>query len=737
MPLRRSALALSIGAVTFSLLAFVIYDSWRLVGEPFPGFLTWDNGTLVAFHGPEWTGVRSGIPQRAGRVVGVNGAPFRDGRTLLEQARKAPLGTPITYSILADGRERQVTVPTMRLTVRSYLETFGVYLGGAVIFFLIALVVIYLQPQRSDARALTLLLVLAGAILALAVDTLCSYRLVRACLLVEAATPVAVLQLGLVFPSERLRLPVRRFVVAILFAFALAIGWANGDFIYAAPDASRSLTYAVYLTIAASLVALAGSLAYAIFRANRPVDRIRAAVVFSGAVVSCLLPASAILAFFLLDWSFSFTWISGLLVFFPLSIAFAVVRYDLLESERFIRLTLGYTAASAASVVVYSLVLVVVDSIFGVTAPANPATAFLFIVVLVFLFDPVRSRVQRGIDRVFFRTGVDVGRALEESGVELASQRGEPEIVAYLERKLADVLGLDWVRVCVNRAAPEDAQIQEGIWFGEEELGRIACGSKKSGAPFSSTERELVRAVAAQAALALRYARALDELRAAQSALVQAERLAAVGELAGSVAHGIRNPLAGIRASAQVAREQARTPELHETLDDVIRESDRLEQRVRTLLDFSRPFDPRRRAIDLADLLAQIEMSISRRARGQNVEIDARSEPTPFPIETDPDFLEEALLELAGNALNAMPDGGRLELLATVEAGQPVLTISDSGPGIPASQRTRIFELFFTARPEGTGVGLATVKKIVGRLGGSIACDDSTENGARFRIELP
>ena len=737
LALRRSALAISIGAAAFALLAFVIYESSRLVGEPFPGFLTWDNGTLVAFHGSDWSGVDSGLPVRDGRVLAVDGEPFRDGRALLERARTVPLGTPITYRVLANGGEESVQVKTMRLTPGRYLETFGIYLAGAAVFFLMAVVVVYLQPLRSDARALAVLLILVGALFALAVDMFAGFRLVRLCLLVESATPVAAIQLALVFPSERLRASRRHLVVAFLLAVALALGWANGNYFYAAPDASRNLTYGVYLALAVSVIALALSLGWALVRATQPVERMRAAIVCSGAAVSCLLPASAVFAFFLLGWDFSFTWISAFIVFFPISIAYAVLRYNLLEAERFIRLSLGYSAATATAVVVYAGALLFADSLFGPASSQSPAAALLFIVVLVALFDPVRSRVQRAIDRYFFRTQVNVGQTLEASGAELVHRHRAPEILAYAEETLSQALGLAWVRVRTDASVPAEGALSERLRFGNQDLGVIACGAKKSGAPFSAAEHELVRGMASQVALALRNARAMDDLRTAQSALVQAERLAAVGEVAGSVAHGIRNPLAGIRASAQVAQEQATSPELRRILGDVLQESDRLEQRIRTLLDFSRPLDPAVRTIELGELFERLETSVSHQAERQNVDFRVGTETHPFSLDTDPDFLAEVLLELIGNAFRALPDGGRIEVSGKREAGRTVLTVSDSGPGVPESHRERLFDLFFTTRPEGTGVGLATAKKIVSRLGGSIVCEPGVGSGTRFRIALP
>ena len=102
----------------------------------------------------------------------------------------------------------------------------------------------------------------------------------------------------------------------------------------------------------------------------------------------------------------------------------------------------------------------------------------------------------------------------------------------------------------------------------------------------------------------------------------------------------------------------------------------------------------------------------------------------------DPDFLEDALLELAANALRSMPDGGTLRLALAREDGGIVLRVGDSGAGVPEGVRDRLFEPFFTTRPEGTGIGLATVKKIIESHGGTIALESTGPAGSVFRIAL-
>ncbi|HSD09659.1 MAG TPA: ATP-binding protein [Candidatus Binatia bacterium] len=233
--------------------------------------------------------------------------------------------------------------------------------------------------------------------------------------------------------------------------------------------------------------------------------------------------------------------------------------------------------------------------------------------------------------------------------------------------------------------------------------------------------------------------RSNDELRAAQARLIEAERFAAIGELSAAVAHGIRNPVAGIKAAAHVASlDLPGDHPLRESLRDIIVETDKLEARIKTLLDFSKPFEPRlapcRIDAIVADAVASLRNQIAARGIDLAVEVD-RALPE---IVADYAQIEQVLLALLSNAVEAMPGGGRISLAAARAGEERVrLEVSDTGPGIPRDQLDKIFKLFFTTKSSGTGFGLAVAKKIVERHRGTIAVESEVTKGTRFTIEIP
>ncbi len=325
---------------------------------------------------------------------------------------------------------------------------------------------------------------------------------------------------------------------------------------------------------------------------------------------------------------------------------------------------------------------------------------------------------------------------LRTSAAELATLARQGEITRHVEQQLGADLGLDWAEVCLEPDSAREGVVSESISFRGEQLGTLACGPKRSGESFSTEERQLVRSVAEQAAVALHNAMTIGALREVNESLLRNARLVAIGEFAAAVAHGIRNPLAGIRAAAQAAHKKAPEGAPGEALATIMAEADRLNQRIRSLLNFSRPYDPALRKTDLRELLGSVSRLITRLPESAGTRVITELPREAVEWEVDPDYLEDALLELSLNALRAMPDGGELRLRLERHGRVASISVSDTGPGIPEGVRDHVFDLFFTTHPEGTGMGLATVKKIIEAHDGTLDLLRTGSDGTVFRVDL-
>src|SRR5467141_2989301 len=242
--------------------------------------------------------------------------------------------------------------------------------------------------------------------------------------------------------------------------------------------------------------------------------------------------------------------------------------------------------------------------------------------------------------------------------------------------------------------------------------------------------------------LARAFAQMTEKLRQSRAQLVQSEKLASIGQMAAGVAHGLRNPLASLRAAAQLAQHRVEGPAAREQLNAIIEQVDRLDQRIAHLLAFSRPapFRPLRESV--RTLVDGALSGFAELLRQRRVEVAIAVPPTLREIRVDPMRLEQALTEIISNALDAMSDGGRLEIAAQSQSGEGgadgvLLEITDSGPGIAAEILPNLCEPFFTTRPEGTGLGLAIAKRYVEETGGRLDIASRIGHGTTVRIWLP
>jgi two-component system, NtrC family, sensor histidine kinase HydH len=220
-----------------------------------------------------------------------------------------------------------------------------------------------------------------------------------------------------------------------------------------------------------------------------------------------------------------------------------------------------------------------------------------------------------------------------------------------------------------------------------------------------------------------------------------AEKLAAVGTMTAGLSHEIRNPLnaAGLQLSVLERRieklpAQAR-PALLEPLTLVRDEIRRLDHMLEDFLQLARPRDLNAKPIDLPALVGKVLDLLEKDAERRGVELVRRLQPVP-QVAGDDGRLRQVVMNLALNALEASPKG-KVTLETSTQNRNVLLTIDDTGPGVPAELKERIFEPFFTTKAQGSGLGLPIVHAIVSQHGGTLTVGDAPGGGARFVVSLP
>ncbi|MDX1607191.1 MAG: ATP-binding protein, partial [Candidatus Competibacterales bacterium] len=249
-------------------------------------------------------------------------------------------------------------------------------------------------------------------------------------------------------------------------------------------------------------------------------------------------------------------------------------------------------------------------------------------------------------------------------------------------------------------------------------------------------------AVAAGGVAELReLARAFEQLNhdlaASRDALVASERQAALGALVPVVAHNIRNPLASIRAAAQLIEADDDPRELLDSRDEIIATVDRLERWVATLLAYLHPLRPRCRTVALAAVIAGALQPLAHRLEAKHLRLQRHPWPEEETLDADPDLLEQALHGLLANAVEASPADGELAVGLYPMGDSVELWLEDRGPGLPFHPEPGGLHPGPTTKRFGTGLGIPFAFKVVQVHGGSLTFDPRPGGGTRVRLRLP
>jgi PAS domain S-box-containing protein len=241
----------------------------------------------------------------------------------------------------------------------------------------------------------------------------------------------------------------------------------------------------------------------------------------------------------------------------------------------------------------------------------------------------------------------------------------------------------------------------------------------------------------------------ITTLAEVQEQLARSRRLATIGQLAAGVAHEINNPLAAITTCAEATLRDLRSePESSraadergwsEYLDEIVRQALRCKQITRGLVDLSRQKRARREPVEINRIAEQTARLFEQRGRERGIKVEARPDPALGVVATDEAMLRQILDNLLSNALDAVPDGGRVEVSTVADGERVRVEVSDDGPGVAPDTLARVFDPFFTTKDpgRGAGLGLAISLTYAEAMGGTLTVESKHGAGTRFRLWLP
>lgn len=230
----------------------------------------------------------------------------------------------------------------------------------------------------------------------------------------------------------------------------------------------------------------------------------------------------------------------------------------------------------------------------------------------------------------------------------------------------------------------------------------------------------------------------LSAIRRLEARMRQADRLATLGRMAANIAHEIRNPLASLTGAIEVLTAAPTASDARERLSQIVtRESERLNQIIKNFLEYARPAPLILETVNVADTLEEVLVLLEHRSKPGSLKIVREFAP-PVVWRVDPQQFKQVVWNLCLNAVDAMPEGGELRVGAAAAADRILeVWVSDTGGGVGADDLPHLFEPFFSTKPEGTGLGLALVHRIVQEHGGEIDVRSTPGLGTTFTVDLP
>lgn len=450
-------------------------------------------------------------------------------------------------------------------------------------------------------------------------------------------------------------------------------------------------------------------------------------------------------------------------------LAYYIYRYRYLELVIEESLIVATFAAVVLTIYLYGIRVIGewVNAKFGIRSGVVEA---VLILALTLAAAPLRKWLEQRFHRLFERQATLYREIVDRIGAHAGRYRELPELLHFVEERTAQALGLRSVRVIVrpdqnDSTAASDQWVDQIIqisreqqWAPVEDLAELSKQGYRLAFPLlrenrtvglllvdgpsgslSPDSRAVLGILASQVATAIEDCRLVEENVRLERRLANQERLAALGQMAATVAHEIKNPLSSIKSIAQVMSEDDRlSDDYSRDLQLIVGETTRLSQSVTQLLSFSRRESPAEKPCRISELVTSVTELLRTEAEARHIDVH-------LAIKTDDRLdgiaasaVRDALSNLLINAVQATPERGRIQVGADSSQSLVTIVVSDGGAGVAAEIETRIWEPFFTTKQRGTGLGLAIVRKRMEEAGGSARLlPTQNGSGASFELRVP
>ena len=568
---QRRGLLVVVGFLAFLVVAGTLVSSSQWIQQPFPGFFLYGNLTVAPDFLPDWSGNREGI-RFLDRVVAVNGQRITDSRALYDLVRQSPLRSPFRYVVERGGQGLELTIPSGRFSFHDWLLSYGMYLLAGVGFLAIGFTPFYLGSPSPAAAPLFIMVSAIFLWFSATFDFVTTQWLPKeARIFAFTLTPSAGIHLGLLLTRGRRRRRGYLPYLILVYAISFGLGLAYSVTFYGRPEAWHWVLRLGYGYSCVAAVVFLGLLWAELRRPASDLESRRLRVISFGALLGFFIPTFGTVLASFFSWEIPYNLLLIPAVFFPLSVAYALLKYSLFDLDLVLKVGLSRGALTGALLLIYVLLVALVAPLVGIYGQ-DPLVPVFFSVLVVILFNPLLRGIEAAVDRYLFRREYDPmqlqteagalvktlsrPRALAEKVVKLIAERvnidavlllfrvgdgGRPLAVAVDRQDASDEdvlarLCLLWGRHFgtskkgVSRDEAETDPICRGVraellevferlkaellislTFEEEVVGFVALGTKRSGRGYSADDFKLLCLLADQLALALQNGALFEE----------------------------------------------------------------------------------------------------------------------------------------------------------------------------------------------------------------------------------
>ncbi|HXV79912.1 MAG TPA: ATP-binding protein [Candidatus Binatia bacterium] len=813
---QRQLLLATMGLIALLLVGGTLVASFQWIARPFPGFFLHENLTVGPYFLPNWSAERAGM-RALDRVLAVNGRALKERSELYDWVRSAPPGSVFQYRVLRDSQSLEFAVPSMTLSLHDWFLSFGVYVVMGIAFLIIGVAPYYFHASSPAALPLCFMVMAVFAWFQTTFDFMTAGALPKELRIFALTfTPSAALHLALLLKTGQ---PLRRshpVILVCLYGVSLALGALNSLTFFGRLETWIYVFRVGYIFTCVGALIFLGIIGSALRRPLPDLERSRLRVMFAGALLGFLLPtlSTVLTSSFRLAIPYNVALVPT--IFFPLSVAYALLKYSLFDLGNALKVGLSRIALTAFLLAMYAVVVVLLGPWAGIY-DNDPLVPLFFSVLVVLFFNPLLRWIEAAVNRYIYRQDYDpaevqeeislflrslaspaalatafVQRVRERMGIETASlayrpkESEEPLWVATegVERPSADLAeavrvlamdqnkpyhhGLSRGEVTTNPLFREKratllalfdqwkTELLLPLVFERQVRGFVSFGPKQSRREYSAEDLRLLVILTDQLALSLENGRLYEESVQAQAKaeatnkqLIEMDRVKK--EFVANICHEVRTPVSTIIGYAEVLLLNPHLQgETRDVLDRLVNNGQELAQLMDNLMNFSRMegnvSSAQFEMVQLKEILFGLEMMTQRLIRERPIQFGITVESAIDTIESDPQKLQQILVQLLTNALK-FTEKGRIDLTiqAINENGKDFLKIAvaDTGIGIKREDQEVIFEDFrqldgsSTRQYGGTGLGLGLAKKLAAALGGTIQVWSEVGIGSIFSLLIP